>query len=69
MIASVWKKNNYSKLVKRGYKRSLLLKYFKRFCLAYNIEGHMARKIPIYSARVCSNKVPLFPVIYKTSRK
>ena len=32
-------KFRYSKLVKRGCKHSLLLKYFKRFCSAYNIEG------------------------------
>ena len=31
-------KFSYSKLLKRGYKHSLLLKYFKRFCSAYNIE-------------------------------
>ena len=28
----------YSKLVKRGYKHNLVLKYFKRFCSAYDIE-------------------------------
>ena len=32
-------KFSYSKLVKRGYKHNLLLKYFKKFCSAYNIEG------------------------------
>ena len=59
---------SYSKLVKRGYKHSLLLKYFKRFCSAYNIEGNMARKILIYSSRVCLNTTLLFPVIYILSR-
>ena len=29
---------SYSKMVKRWYKHSLLLKYFKRFCSAYDIE-------------------------------
>ena len=33
-----------SKLVKRGYKHSLLLKYFKKFCSAYNIEGKYGEK-------------------------
>ena len=37
-------KFSYSKLVKRGYKHSLLLKYFKRFCSAYNIEGKYDEK-------------------------
>ena len=37
-------KFSYSKLVKRGYKHSLPLKYFKRFCLAYNIEGKYGEK-------------------------
>ena len=37
-------KFSYSKLVKRGYKHSLLLKYFKRFCSAYNIEGNYGEK-------------------------
>ena len=37
-------KFNYSKLLKRGYKHSLLLKYFKRFCSAYNIEGKYGEK-------------------------
>ena len=37
-------KFSYSKLVKRGYKHSLLLKYRKRFCLAYNIEGKYGEK-------------------------
>ena len=37
-------KFSYSKLVKRGYKHSLLLKYFKRFCSAYNIEGKYGEK-------------------------
>ena len=36
---------SYSKLVKRGYKYNLLLKYFKRFCSAYNIEGKYGEKI------------------------
>ena len=36
-------KISYSKLVKRGYKHSLLLKYFKRFCSAY-IEGKYGDK-------------------------
>ena len=35
---------SYSKLVKRGYKHSLVLKYFKRFCSAYNIEGKYDEK-------------------------
>ena len=39
-------KFSYSKLVKRGYKHSLLLKYFKRFCSAYNIEGKYGEKNP-----------------------
>ena len=37
-------KFSYSKLVKRGYKHSLLLKYSKRFCSAYNIEGKYGEK-------------------------
>ena len=37
-------KFSYSKLVKCGYKHSLPLKYFKRFCLAYNIEGKYGEK-------------------------
>ena len=37
-------KFSYSKLVKRGYKHSLLLKYFKRFCSAYNIKGKYGEK-------------------------
>ena len=37
-------KFSYSKLVKRGYKHSLLLKYFKRFCSAYHIEGKYGEK-------------------------
>ena len=49
-------KFSYSKLVKRGYKHNLLLKHFKKFCSAYNI----ARKILIYSSRVCLNTTILF---------
>ena len=37
-------KFSYSKLVKRGYKHNLLLKYFKNFCSAYNIEGKYGEK-------------------------
>ena len=37
-------KFSYSKLVKCGYKHSLLLKYLKRFCSAYNIEGKYGEK-------------------------
>ena len=37
-------KFSYSKLVKRGYKHNLLLKYLKRFCSAYNIEGKYGEK-------------------------
>ena len=37
-------KFSYSKLVKRGYKHNLLLKYFKKFCSAYNIEGKHGEK-------------------------
>ena len=37
-------KLSYSKLVKRGYKHNLLLKYFKKFCAAYNIEGKYGEK-------------------------
>ena len=37
-------KFSYSKLVKRGYKHSLLLKYFKRFCSAHDIEGKYGEK-------------------------
>ena len=37
-------KCSYSKLVKRGYKRNLLLEYYKRFCSAYNIEGKYGAK-------------------------
>ena len=37
-------KLSYSKLVKRGYIYSLLLKYFKRFCLAYKIEEKLGEK-------------------------
>ena len=60
---------SYSKMVKRWYKHSLLLKYFKRFCSAYDIEENMARTILIYSSRVCLNTTLLFPVIYILSRK
>ena len=35
---------SYSKLVKRGYKHSLLLAYFKRFCSASDIEGKYGEK-------------------------
>ena len=62
-------KFSYSELVKRGYKHNLLLKYFIRFCSAYNIEENMARKMLIYSSRVCLNTTLLFPVIYIISRK
>ena len=37
-------KFTYSKLVKRGYKHNLLLKYFKLFCSIYNIEGKYGEK-------------------------
>ena len=37
-------KFSYSKLVKRGYKHSLLLKYLKRFCSAYDMEGKYGEK-------------------------
>ena len=37
-------KFSYSKLVKRGYKHNLLLKYFKKFCSAFNIEGKYGEK-------------------------
>ena len=37
-------KLNYSKLVKRGYIHSLLFKYFKRFCFAYEIEEKFGEK-------------------------
>ena len=37
-------KFSYSKLVKRGYKHNLLLKYFKKFCSAYNVEGKYGEK-------------------------
>ena len=37
-------KFSYSKLLKRGYKHNLLLKYFKKFCSAYNIEGKYGEK-------------------------
>ena len=37
-------KFSYSKLVKRGYKHSLLLKYLKRFCSIYNIEEKYGEK-------------------------
>ena len=37
-------KFSYFKLVKRGYKHNLLLKYLKRFCSAYNIEGKYGEK-------------------------
>ena len=37
-------KLSYSKLVKRGYKHSLLLKYLQRFCSAYDIEGKYDEK-------------------------
>ena len=56
-------KFSYSKLVKRGNKHSLLLQYFERFCSVYNIEGNMARKILIYSSRVCLNTSLSFPVM------
>ena len=34
----------FSLLIKRGYKNNLLLKYVKRFHLAYNIEGNYSEK-------------------------
>ena len=37
-------KLSYSKLFKRGYIHSLLFKYFKRFCLAYQIEENFCEK-------------------------
>ena len=37
-------KFSYSKMVKRGYKHNLPLKYFKKFCSAYNIEGKYGEK-------------------------
>ena len=37
-------KFSYSKFVKRGYKHNLLLKYFKIFCSAYNIERKYGEK-------------------------
>ena len=37
-------KFSYSNLPKRGCKLNLLLKYFKRFCLAYDIEGKYGGK-------------------------
>ena len=37
-------KFSYSKLVKRGYKHSLLLKYFKKFGSAYDIEKKYGEK-------------------------
>ena len=37
-------KFSYSKLVKYGYKHSLLSKYCKRFCSAHNIEGKYGEK-------------------------
>ena len=37
-------KFSYSKLVKCGYKHSLLLKYFKRYCSAFNVEGKYGEK-------------------------
>ena len=37
-------KFSYSELVKRGYKHNVLLKYFKRFCPAYNIEWKYGEK-------------------------
>ena len=37
-------KFSYSKFVKRGYKHNLLLKYFKKFCSAYNVEGKYGEK-------------------------
>ena len=54
---------SYSKLVIRGYKHSLLLKYFKRFCSAYNIKGEYGEKIRICSSRVYLNTTLLFRVI------
>ena len=37
-------KFSYSKLVKRGYEHSLLLKHFRRFCSAYMLEGKYGEK-------------------------
>ena len=37
-------KFSYSKLVKRGYKHNLLLKYLKKFCSAYNKEEKYGEK-------------------------
>ena len=56
-------KFSYFTLVKRGYKHSLLLKYFKRFCLAYNIEGKYGEKNSDLLFSICLNTTLLFPVI------
>ena len=37
-------KRSFSKLVKRGYMHSLLFKYFKRICLAYEIDEKYGEK-------------------------
>ena len=37
-------KFSYSKFVKRGYKNNWLLKYFKKFCSAYDTEGKYGKK-------------------------
>ena len=44
MISCFGQNFSYSKLVKRGYKHNLLLKYFIKFCSAYNIEGKYGEK-------------------------
>ena len=56
-------KFSYSKLVKRGYKHNLLLKYFKKFCSAYNIEGKYGEKNSDLLFSVCLNTTLLFLVI------
>ena len=44
MISCFGQNLGYSKLVKRGYMHSLLLKYFERFCLTYNINEKYGEK-------------------------
>ena len=51
--------NDNSGIVKRGYMHSLLLEYFKRFCLTDKIEEKYSEQI-ISSSHVCLNTVPLF---------
>ena len=49
-------KFSYSKLVKRGHKHNLLLKYFKKFCSAYLLFSRMLKHNPFVSCNINNTK-------------